>query len=191
MEGAQGVGAADALGGLMEGAQGVGAADALGGLMEGAQGVVVSGLGADALGAVDSMGGAAGAAAAAAGMVSVAGDAVGGEWASSFFQLQLLYFVSHYLFASQAAHVGTLYAAFLAMQVAAGVPDTVAAMGLAATTNVFGAITHYSSGQAALFAGSGFLKLPDIFRMGAITAAVNMAIWVVVGGLWWKLIGVL
>ncbi|CAI5963201.1 unnamed protein product, partial [Closterium sp. NIES-64] len=74
-------------------------------------------------------------------------------WVSSFFQLQVLYFLAHYLFASQTAHVGALYAAFLAMQLAAGVPGEVGAFALALNTNLFGAITHYSSGQAALYYG--------------------------------------
>ncbi|CAI5534881.1 unnamed protein product [Closterium sp. Naga37s-1] len=74
-------------------------------------------------------------------------------WVSSFFQLQVLYFLAHYLFASQTAHVGALYAAFLSMQLAAGVPGEVGAFALALNTNLFGAITHYSSGQAALYYG--------------------------------------
>jgi len=67
--------------------------------------------------------------------------------------LQASYFFIHYLFASQTGHVGALYSAFLAMHLAAGVPGVVAALALAYNTNLFGALTHYSSGQAAVYYG--------------------------------------
>lgn len=75
------------------------------------------------------------------------------SWPAAFGVLQASYFLIHYLFASQTGHVGALYSAFLAMQLAAGVPGLLAAMALAYNTNLFGAITHYSSGQAAVYFG--------------------------------------
>ena len=41
-------------------------------------------------------------------------------WPAVFGLLNLVYFVLHYMFASQTAHVGALYSAFLAMMVASG-----------------------------------------------------------------------
>ena len=61
------------------------------------------------------------------------------------------------MFASQTVHVGALYPAFLAMHLAAGVPGALSALALAYNTNLFGALTHYSSGQAAVYFGSKFL----------------------------------
>ena len=62
------------------------------------------------------------------GVISRFSDAVGGKllsynlgWQPIFALLNVAYFVLHYMFASQTAHVGTLYAAFLAMMLAAGV----------------------------------------------------------------------
>ena len=75
------------------------------------------------------------------------------SWPAAFGILQASYFLIHYLFASQTGHVGALYSAFLAMHLAAGVPGTLAALALAFNTNLFGAITHYSSGQAAVYYG--------------------------------------
>lgn len=66
---------------------------------------------------------------------------------------QVVYFTVHYLFASQTAHVGALYSAFLAMNLAAGVPPLLAVLALGYSTNLFGALTHYSSGQAAVYFG--------------------------------------
>lgn len=79
------------------------------------------------------------------------------SWPASFAVLQVTYFLIHYLFASQTGHVGALFSAFLAMHIAAGVPHILAALVLAYNTNLFGAITHYSSGQAAVYYGGTLL----------------------------------
>ncbi|GMJ12912.1 dicarboxylate transport 2.1 [Hibiscus trionum] len=111
------------------------------------------------------------------------------SWPAAFGVLQASYFFIHYLFASQTGHVGALYSAFLAMHLAAGVPGILAALALAYNTNLFGAITHYSSGQAAVYYGAGYVDLPEVFKMGFVMAFVNAIIWVVVGGFWWKFLG--
>ncbi|MFS7979239.1 putative solute carrier family 13 [Helianthus anomalus] len=111
------------------------------------------------------------------------------SWPVAFGVLQAVYFLIHYMFASQTGHVGALYPAFLAMHIAAGVPRVLAALALAYNTNLFGALTHYSSGQAAVYFGAGYVDLPDIFRIGFTMACVNAVIWAVVGGFWWKFLG--
>ncbi|RLM85663.1 2-oxoglutarate/malate translocator [Panicum miliaceum] len=108
---------------------------------------------------------------------------------AAFCVLEASYFLIHYLFASQTGHVGALYSAFLAMHVAAGLPRALSAFALAFNTNLFGALTHYSSGQAAVYFGAGYLELPDVFRVGFVTALVNTLIWGVVASIWWKFLG--
>lgn len=75
------------------------------------------------------------------------------SWPVAFVVLQTAYFLIHYLFASQTGHVGALYSAFLALHVASGAPGMLSALALAYNTSLFGAITHYSSGQAAVYFG--------------------------------------
>ncbi|KAL9231797.1 hypothetical protein vseg_006970 [Gypsophila vaccaria] len=111
------------------------------------------------------------------------------SWPAAFGILQAAYFFVHYLFASQTGHVGALYSAFLAMNLASGVPGVLAALALAYNTNLFGALTHYSSGHAAVYYGAGYVDLPDVFKFGFIMAIVNAVIWTVVGGFWWKILG--
>ncbi|KAM5562006.1 dicarboxylate transporter 2.1, chloroplastic-like [Rosa sericea] len=111
------------------------------------------------------------------------------SWPAAFGFLQAAYFCIHYLFASQTGHVGALYSAFLAMNLAAGVPGILAALALAYNTNLFGALTHYSSGQAAVYYGAGYVDLPDVFKVGFIMALVNAVIWTLVGLFWWKFLG--
>jgi DASS family divalent anion:Na+ symporter len=85
------------------------------------------------------------------------------SWPAAFGVLQASYFFIHYLFAGQIGHVGALYSAFLTMHLAAGVPATLAALALAYNTNLFGALTHYSSGQSAVYYGGTDL-LPQIMQ---------------------------
>ena len=70
-----------------------------------------------------------------------------------------------------------------------GVPGTLAALSLAYCSNLFGSITHYGSGQGAVYYGAGYLQLKDIFRIGALMAVINLTIWGGTGALWWKLLG--
>ena len=65
----------------------------------------------------------------AQGVVAFFSDSVGTRltamnmgWPAVFGLLNVVYFGLHYMFASQTAHVGALYAAFLAMMVASGAP---------------------------------------------------------------------
>ena len=53
--------------------------------------------------------------------------------------------------------MGALYSAFVAMLLAAHVPPAVAVLSLALTTNIFGGITHYASGQSVIYYGAGAL----------------------------------
>ncbi|MQL79347.1 hypothetical protein Taro_011778, partial [Colocasia esculenta] len=111
------------------------------------------------------------------------------SWPAAFGALQASYFFIHYLFASQTGHVGALYSAFLAMHLASGVPGILAALALAYNTNLFGALSHYSSGQSAVYYGAGYVELSDVFKLGFIMAMVNSIIWGVVGAIWWKFLG--
>lgn len=77
-----------------------------------------------------------------------------------FVILQAVYFFIHYLFAGQTAHVAALYSAFLGMHLASKVPGLFAALALAYNTNLNGALTHYSSGQAAVYYG-GMVPFPN------------------------------
>jgi divalent anion:Na+ symporter, DASS family len=115
---------------------------------------------------------------------------VGGvNWGVAFLVLCLFYFYSHYLFASQTAHVSSMYAAFLSVSVAVGTPPLLAALVLGFLSNLFSSLTHYGSGPAPVIFGSGYVELGTWWKLGALTSVVNLLIWLIVGGLWWKLLG--
>ena len=109
---------------------------------------------------------------------------------SAFVALHLAYFLSHYMFASQSAHVGALYGAFLTMMIAGGVPPKLAAISLAMNTNTFGGLTHYASGQAAVYYGSGKIGLEKLWKQGLYVSCVHAFIWSTVGMAWWSVCGI-
>jgi len=103
--------------------------------------------------------------------------------------LLLLYTSAHYLFASQVAHVGALYQPFAVMLVQTGTPATVAVLALAVVSNLFASLTPYASAQAPVFYGGGYVTQSEWYRTGLIFMVFNLAVWGVVGGVWWKALG--
>ncbi|KAF8064503.1 DIT2-1 [Scenedesmus sp. PABB004] len=124
-----------------------------------------------------------------AGMVGAQLNSLNLGWQPVFFILHAAFFALHYLFASQTAHIGALYAAFLAMMLASGCPGLLSALSLAYNGNLFGGITHFASGQAAIYYGSGFNSLSEFFVYGAIFGFLSLAITLGAGWPWWKLLG--
>lgn len=118
------------------------------------------------------------------------GEMVSGiSWLPAFLILSLVYFYSHYMFASNTAHVSAMYAAFLAIAIAVGTPPILAALVLAFFSNLFSSMTHYGTGPAPVLYGAGYVNLPTWWRIGFIVSLINIVIWLGVGGLWWKIIG--
>ncbi|XP_022884179.1 dicarboxylate transporter 1, chloroplastic-like [Olea europaea var. sylvestris] len=114
---------------------------------------------------------------------------LGLPWQSSFGILVLLYFYSHYFFASGAAHIGAMFTAFLSVASALGTPPYLAAMVLSFLSNLMGGITHYGIGSAPVFYGAGYVSLAKWWGYGFLISVVNLIIWLGVGGVWWKAIG--
>merc|ERR1711865_793372 len=107
----------------------------------------------------------------------------------AFLVVVLIYFYSHYAFASGAAHIGAMYTAFLSVAVACGTPPLVAAIVLACFSNLMGCTTHYGIGSAPPFFGAGYMPLPKWWTLGFIMSVVYITIWLGVGSVWWKFIG--
>ncbi|KAL3850120.1 hypothetical protein ACJIZ3_012002 [Penstemon smallii] len=114
---------------------------------------------------------------------------LGLSWQLSFGILVLLYFYSHYFFASGAAHIGAMFTAFLSVASALGTPPYLGAIVLSFLSNLMGGITHYGIGSAPVFYGAGYVPLAKWWGYGFVISVVNLIIWLGVGGLWWKAIG--
>jgi DASS family divalent anion:Na+ symporter len=118
------------------------------------------------------------------------GSMMGGHgWIFAFLVLSLTYFYSHYFFASNTAHVASMYAAFLGVSVALGAPPVLAALVLGFFGNLFAGMTHYGSGPAPVLFGTGYVDIGTWWKVGFLVSVVNLVIWIGLGGLWWKVIG--
>jgi len=121
----------------------------------------------------------------------VAGAMAGANmhWLAAFGVLHAIFFWGHYVFASQVGHVGALYGAFLAMMISAGAPVQLSAITLGYSANLFGSLTHYASGPAAVFHGSGYTSMTEVLGTGALMALRSWLVWGVFGMAWWKYLG--
>ncbi len=119
----------------------------------------------------------------------VKGSVSGMPWVLSSIILLLVYFYSHYFFASNTAHISAMFAAFLVVMVAAGAPPVLAALLLAFFSNLFAATTHYGAGLSPVFFGSGYVPQTKWWTLGLLVSVADIAIWIGVGGVWWKMLG--
>ena len=110
-------------------------------------------------------------------------------WVGAFLGLILVYFYSHYFFASNTAHVSAMYAPFLGVALVVGTPPLLAALALGFCSNLFSSMTHYGTGPAPVLFAAGYVEVADWWRLGFVVSLVNLVIWVSVGGLWWKVLG--
>ena len=119
----------------------------------------------------------------------VSGVLVSGHWLPAFLTLSLIYFYAHYFFASNTAHVSAMYAPFLVLALAVGTPPLLAALVLAFFSNLFASMTHYGTAPAPILFGSGNVDIATWWKLGFLISVVNITVWLGVGSLWWKLLG--
>lgn len=114
---------------------------------------------------------------------------VGVDWTVALVILILIYTYSHYGFASLSAHVTALYAAFIAVAALAGAPAYLAALTIGFASSLCGTLTQYGSAPSPIFFGAGYVDQASWWKHGFVVCTINIIIWVVVGGVWWKIIG--
>lgn len=114
---------------------------------------------------------------------------MGYDWKISFIVISLLYFYSHYFFASMTAHISSMYLPFLATTIALGTPPMLATFVLAFFSVLYGGLTHYSTGPAPLMFGVGYVNIKTWWKIGFIASVLNIIIWVGIGCVWWKFLG--
>jgi divalent anion:Na+ symporter, DASS family len=114
----------------------------------------------------------------------LAGALGGLGWIPVYVILLVAYILLHYLFVSQTAHVLALFAVFLDVGVQLGVPAAPLAFMLLFASNFFSVITPQGSSANLLFTGSGYLSQAELYRLGALTTAITLAIYLVVATPW-------
>jgi divalent anion:Na+ symporter, DASS family len=120
---------------------------------------------------------------------SVAGLAHGWPWWGALLVLLLVYYFSHYAFASITAHATAMYIPFLAVMLAASVPPWIAALSLAYGSNLMAGLTHYGTTPAPIYFGAGYVPQATWWRTGLVASVANLAIWMTIGVWWWKVLG--
>lgn len=113
----------------------------------------------------------------------------GFEWVAGFLIIALIYFYSHYFFASNLAHITVMYVPFLIISISLGAPAHLAALVLGFFSSLFGGLTHYGSGPAPILFGTGYATIGEWWKMGAVAGFLNIVIWMGIGGIWWKFLG--
>ena len=117
------------------------------------------------------------------------GYVAGMHWSVAYAILCLVYYYSHYCFASITARITALYSAFLLTMIALGTPPMLAAMSLAVISSLAGTLTHFGTGSAPVFFGAGYVTVAEWWRLSFILSLIGLAVWFVAGGLWWKALG--
>jgi len=120
---------------------------------------------------------------------AVAGLTTGWPWWLALAGLLLVYFYSHYGFASITAHATAMFTPFLLVILAAGAPPWLAVLLLAYCSNLMAAVTHYGTTPGPIYFGAGYVSQWTWWRLGFVASVFNLLIWTLVGGTWWKVLG--
>jgi L-tartrate/succinate antiporter len=99
--------------------------------------------------------------------------------------LVLVFFFTHYLFASITAHVTALLPVMLAVGATVpGIDMAQFALMLCLTLGIMGILTPYATGPSPVYYGSGYLPAADYWRLGAIFGVIFIAAMLVIGMPW-------
>jgi len=128
------------------------------------------------------------------GLIGWFGKLVGAElghlsWQVAFPLIIIVYSYCHYMFASATAQCAAMFSVFLTVGIAVGIPGTMLAIFLGACATLMGSLTHYAHGPAPIFFGSTYVDMKDWWKQGFFMSVLFLLVWFVVGGIWWKVIG--
>ena len=110
-------------------------------------------------------------------------------WFAVLIAILLVYYYSHYFFASITAHLLAMFPPFVILLVSIGAPPKLAVFSLLCLANLTAGLTHYGTTSAPILFGLGYVSLRDWWRTGFIVSLANLAIWLTVGLAWWKALG--
>jgi DASS family divalent anion:Na+ symporter len=120
---------------------------------------------------------------------SVGAMFAGIPWLVVLLAILVIYFYTHYAFASITAHVLAMFPPFVVMLVGLGVPPKLAVYSLLCLSNLPAGLTHYGTTTGPILYGVGYVSFADWWRVGFVVSVANMAIWLTIGFAWWKWLG--
>lgn len=114
---------------------------------------------------------------------------VGADWWVVALAIAIFFNYTQYAFASSTAHMVALYGASLTVMLGAGCPPLLSILMLAFIANTPACLTQYTCGFAPIFFNAGYFTNAEWWKIGFILSWLHLAIVVVFGSIWWKLIG--
>lgn len=125
------------------------------------------------------------------------GNAIGEEiallgsfgWIFTLVVLNAIYTYLHYFFASGTAQVAALYAVFIGVGIKLGIPVYPLALLLGFTSSLYSSLTQYAHAKGPILFGSGYITTSEWWSVGFIINLLNQIIFIVVGLIWWKILG--
>jgi DASS family divalent anion:Na+ symporter len=121
---------------------------------------------------------------------SVGGIFPGAGWVALLVVALLIYFYSHYGFASITAHILAMFAPFSEVLIAKGAPPGLVIFSLACFSNLAAGLTNYGTTPSPMFFAQHYVSFRKWWSIGFVVSLVNLLIWSTVGFAWWKLIKV-
>lgn len=111
------------------------------------------------------------------------------SWEIALYLFVGAYFYSHYLFASTTAHVSAMYPMFLSAILAVGTPPMLGMLCLSFSNDLMSGLTHYGNGSAPLFYDSGYLPFKPFWSLGFLLCSIYLVLFMVIGRMWWSMLG--
>ena len=121
---------------------------------------------------------------------SIAGQMGGLSPFVAMIGLVIVFYVTHYLFASITAHVTAMLPVMLAVGMAVpGMDMPQFALLLCLTLGIMGILTPYATGPSPVYYGSGYLPSKDFWRLGAIFGVLFIVAMLVLTLPWLAIVG--
>ena len=96
--------------------------------------------------------------------------------------LVLIFFFTHYMFASVTAHTTAMLPVMLAVgSTIPNMPMEAFALMLVLTLGIMGILTPYGTGPSPVYFGSGYLPAADYWRLGAIFGVIYIVVFLLIG----------
>jgi divalent anion:Na+ symporter, DASS family len=120
---------------------------------------------------------------------NVAGMFGGIPWQIVLVAILIIFFYSHYFFASITAHMLAMFPPFVAVLIGIGVPPLLAVFSLLCLANLTAGLTHYGTTTGPILFGTGYVTRAEWWKVGFFVSIANLLIWLTAAFAWWKYLG--
>ena len=119
----------------------------------------------------------------------IGGMFVGIPWQIVLVAILIIFFYTHYFFASITAHMLAMFPPFVAVLIGIGVPVQLAVYSLMCLANLTAGLTHYGTTTGPILFGTGYVTRAEWWKVGWWVSVANVTIWLTAGFAWWKFLG--